>query len=400
MSLKKINNTNWKAMLEQKKFLAFLIASILLIIVVFMNFAKTPKTKELAHNNIAIKFPENITKGDKVWQEYLEEKISTMGESLDQKNTESIKEFNSKLEEIVANQKNMIESMQSQINEQSQYIQTMNENKENNTQTDNSPSRDFAIMPIGQTSDVTKKPELPKDIGIYIPASTYVEGRLLSGISVSTGVNIQSDPQPIIIRITDNAKLPGGHLSKLKNCRIVGSSYGDISSERAIIRIENLVCVNDETKQSIETKVAGFVVGDDGIAGIRGTVVSMDYKHMGYAALGGVVGGLSKGMKNSASVAYNPTLGLIEEKQSLKDKLQNNTLAGVGDTGSKIADYYIKKAESISPVIQVPSGVRVDVVFTEGVYFGQLNTKEMINQDRVKNSGNNFNNISSNNDSK
>jgi hypothetical protein len=127
----------------------------------------------------------------------------------------------------------------------------------------------------------------------HIPATSYVSGNLLGGIAVSTSVNTQSEPIPVIIKLTGKGNLPDEFAVKLKSCRILASCYGDISSERAIIRAEELICEDKEAGLFISTKVAGIIHGDDGANGIRGTVVSMSDKHLKNAFLGSMLSGFA-----------------------------------------------------------------------------------------------------------
>ena len=110
----------------------------------------------------------------------------------------------------------------------------------------------------------------------------------------------------------------------------------------------------------------------------------MDAKHLKNAAIGGFLSGFSKTLKDEGQFTFNSAAGIVNQKQGFKDKIKDNSMAGFGGSAEKIAEYYIKRAESISPVLQIPAGSVVDVVFTEGVYFGQLNTQEIIKEERNK----------------
>lgn len=41
--------------------------------------------------------------------------------------------------------------------------------------------------------------------------------------------------------------------------------------------------------------------------------------------------------------------------------------SGLGKAGEMLSDYYIKRAEQYQSVIDVPTGVEVEIVFQEGV---------------------------------
>ena len=62
--------------------------------------------------------------------------------------------------------------------------------------------------------------------------------------------------------------------------------------------------------------------------------------------------------------------------------LQDGAFAGARNAAEKIADYYIKQAESMSPVLLVSGGTKVDIVFTKGVYLSALDVQEKLEQSR------------------
>lgn len=328
-----------------------------------------------------IKLASELVNGQKVWEEYFENLLtqerkerSKMQEAFIQQ----LREFKEDLTKTYKRELDAIEkSREISENELKSLLNSNSSDKDNlESLSQTQEVNDFILRKIPHTD------EQPKDIGRYIPAGSYVKGRLLSGISVSTGINSQSDPIPLVMRLVDDANLPQGFKSKLKDCRVIASCHGDISSERAIIRLENLICIDKKTERAIETKVAGFVVGMDGKNGVRGQVISVDNKYLKNAALGGLLSGLGKSLKMDGTFAYNPTVGIVKNKEKSFDKFKDSSLDGIGSATEKLANYYIKKAESISPVIEIPAGGLADIVFTEGVYFGQQNTKHQIEINR------------------
>src|SRR4030067_3626824 len=77
----------------------------------------------------------------------------------------------------------------------------------------------------------------------YVPAGSFVRVALLGGLDAPTGGQTQTNPHPILMRTQDNAFLPNRFRSEIRECFILASSYGDISSERAFGRLENLSCI-------------------------------------------------------------------------------------------------------------------------------------------------------------
>jgi conjugal transfer pilus assembly protein TraB len=202
-------------------------------------------------------------------------------------------------------------------------------------------------------------------------------------LDVSTSIKTASDPEPVLIRVTNFGTLPRKFSSDLKDCHIVGSAYGDLSSERAKIRIEKLSCVEIKTAEVVETEIAGYVSGEDGRAGLRGIIVSVDQKYMVNAQIFGTLGGLASSSTPSPT-SYNPftvASGAVRP-QSAQQNLTSGLLNGASNSLDKISDYYIDRAESIQPVVQVAAGREIDIIFTEGVYFGTSNLKRSISQKR------------------
>jgi hypothetical protein len=227
----------------------------------------------------------------------------------------------------------------------------------------------------------------PKSSRNFIPEASYVKGVLLGGIVVSTSMGSSTEPVPVIIRITDRGNLPKNFNIDLTNCKIMGSSYGDLSSERAIIRAEVLTC-NDESAELIyTTKVAGLIYGDDGANGIKGHVVQTSSKHLKNAIVGGVISGFASSAKGKDSIFITGGGGIGTKKKGITDMAAEGAFDGASNAAEKVADYYIKQAESMSPVLQVAGGARVDVVFTKGVYFGALDIQEKLEQARKEKVG-------------
>lgn len=224
----------------------------------------------------------------------------------------------------------------------------------------------------------------PKSARSYIPETAYVKGVLLGGILVSTSIGSASEPVPVIIRITDRGNLPKNFDIDLTHCQIMGSSYGDLSSERAVIRAEVLSCKDTVNELIYTTKIAGLIYGDDGMNGITGKVVQTSSKHLKNAMLGGVIRGFAGTAKGQDQMIVSSFGMGSTKKKKMGDMLQEGGFAGASNAAEKIADYYIKQAESMSPVLLVSGGTKVDIVFTKGVYLGALDVQDKPQQYRAE----------------
>jgi conjugal transfer pilus assembly protein TraB len=214
-----------------------------------------------------------------------------------------------------------------------------------------------------------------------IPAGSFAKAVLLGGVDASTALTSSSDPRPILIRLMDRGTLPRKFQSDLKDCHIVGSGYGDLSSERVFARLEKLTCVERVSGEIIETEVAGYVTGEDGRAGIKGIVVEKGRGYLAKSVLGGVLQGLSGVFNPSQPAVINP-MGAFVPKRSAGDKFNEGMMSGASGSMDRLSKYYIDRAESIQPVIQIESGRIVDVVFTEGADIGSSRVKEKLSTKR------------------
>ena len=162
----------------------------------------------------------------------------------------------------------------------------------------------------------------------------------------------------------------------------MGSSYGDLSSERAIVRAEVLSCTDPVSELIYTTKIAGLIHGDDGMNGIKGKVIQTSGKHLKNAIVGSMISGFAGSAKGQDQMIITSFGAGATKKKGMGDMLQDGAFAGASNAAEKIADYYIKQAESMSPVLLVSGGTKVDIVFTKGVYLSALDVQEKLEQSR------------------
>ena len=203
-----------------------------------------------------------------------------------------------------------------------------------------------------------------KDGRSYVPSGSFFRAALLGGLDAPTGGQAQSNPHPILMRTQDNAFLPNRYRFKIKECFALGASYGDISAERAYIRLESLSCVRHNGK-AIDVPVKGYVVGEDGKAGMRGRLVSKQGQVLANALLAGIGAGIGQAFQQSATTVSTNPLGSVGTVDTGK-QLQAGVGVGVGKALDRLSQYYITLAEKMFPIIEVDAGRTVDVVFTKG----------------------------------
>jgi conjugal transfer pilus assembly protein TraB len=210
-----------------------------------------------------------------------------------------------------------------------------------------------------------------------IPAGTTVRALLVSSVDAPVGIHCPANPQPIKLRILDNGHLPKGVEVELKGGIVIGSAYGDLSSERVFIRLERLTQVRADG-EFVETQIAGFVSGEDGRYGVRGLVVDKAAKMVLNATASGLLSGASQFLQATVNYqnVHNATKGL--PNNLAWDLIKEGSLCGCTNSAEILSEYFIKKAEQVQPVIEVAAGRIVDITFTQGAEVGDLHTHERL----------------------
>ncbi|MGE4239617.1 TraB/VirB10 family protein [Ramlibacter sp.] len=203
-----------------------------------------------------------------------------------------------------------------------------------------------------------------RTVSTFLPVS-FTRGTLLGGLDAPTGGQSQSNPHPVLIRLSDNSVLPNRFRGEYRDCFVIAAGYGDISSERAYLRTENLSCVRADGA-ALEVRIQGSVYGEDGKVGMRGRLVTKQGQMLANALLAGVVSGIGQGLATSSTSYSTSALGTIATASGA-DAYRAGLGTGVGRALDRLAQYYIKLAENTFPVIEVDAGREIDVVITKGV---------------------------------
>ena len=111
----------------------------------------------------------------------------------------------------------------------------------------------------------------------------------------------------------------------------------------------------------------------------------MSEKHLKNAFVGGVLSGFSNTARGQGGLSITSLGAVNTKKRGAKDMAEDGLMGGTSSAAEKLADYHIKLAENISPVILIPGGTKVDVVFTRSVEIGSFDVEERINTARETN---------------
>ena len=216
--------------------------------------------------------------------------------------------------------------------------------------------------------DLSDDDKSRKHISNFLPAGSLATVILVSGIDAPTGGAAQSDPMPILMRLVNDGKLPNFFESGIKDCHIVGAGYGDIAAERAYIRLEKLSCVTEDG-YVLESGLKGYVTGEDGKAGFRGKVVSKQGSLIAKSLLAGVFSGMGNAISQQYQTVSTSALGSVKTLDPKKVG-EAGFATGASTSLEKVADYYLKRANEVYPIIEIASERIGEIIVTNGSDLG------------------------------
>jgi conjugal transfer pilus assembly protein TraB len=207
----------------------------------------------------------------------------------------------------------------------------------------------------------------------YLPPNSYAPARVIVGVDASAGVSSQTDPLPVVLRITGPARsvVQNGKLleTNIQGCVVNGAARGDLSAEKVYVKLQKMTCDQPGGRVAV-SEVKGFI-SFAGKTGVRGRVVSREGSLISQALLAGVVGGFGRGFSaNANSVFQGLTAGADGKRKSLspQEVVEGGFGQGVGEAADTVSKYLIERAEQYQPVIEMPTGIDVEIVFLDGVF--------------------------------
>lgn len=217
----------------------------------------------------------------------------------------------------------------------------------------------------------------------FLTSSSFVRATMLSGLDAPTGGQASSDPLPVFFRLTDKAILPNRLRTQVKECHAYGVGWGDLPSERAHIRLESLSCIL-KNGQYIDTPIKGHVIGEDGKYGIRGRLITKQGQLIANGIMAGLASGIGQGFSNKFGTISTGVTGTVSTVSG-EDIWKSGIGQGVDNGMSMLAQYYIRAAEKLFPVIEVDSARTVELAFTKPLKISGLDDKDysaLVNRNR------------------
>ena len=262
---------------------------------------------------------------------------------------------------------------------------------------DSAPTVDEPIS--GPTSPTLKvweaakraDPVKSKDPELVIPANSFLEGVLLSGVNARAKFGAQSSSggggggygasggsisandvgTPFVTKLKNNAVLPNGwKVSDLGDCFVGGSARGEIPTERALVVAKTISCIGTDGVVW-EGEMNAYGVDIDGKNGLAGKLVSKEGRLIRDSVIAGMVAGFGSSFSPSAIPAYNSTAtsGQTTGAQYPNGSLiaQSSIGQGISQSSQLITRFYLDYANSVFPVVEVNSATHITWVLLKSL---------------------------------
>ena len=204
----------------------------------------------------------------------------------------------------------------------------------------------------------------------YIPPNAHAPAVVYVGVDAGTGSAAQADPQVAAFLIDGPAKhvVADGRIQEtdLTGCLVNGAATGDLSTERVFIKLQKMTCPLADGRVAVST-VEGHVTSN-GKSGVRGQIVS----RQGDLLTTAMIAALAEGVGGATSrfgqggLGIGAGGGLSTELPSSSDIAISGVGGGVAAAGDTVSQYVLDRARAYDPVVQMPTGVRVELVFING----------------------------------
>lgn len=222
-----------------------------------------------------------------------------------------------------------------------------------------------------KASAKTRPQETVKAKEFFLPSGSIISGTLLNGVDAPTSTASANDPMPILLRIKREAILPNHFTMDVRECHMLASAVGELSSERVRMRAEAISCILNDGR-AIEKNITAYAVSSyDGKVGVRGRLVSRN----GQAIARAMMAGFMSGMADAAGPKQIQGLNTSNDGQSLwqssnpTDIVGSGAFNGASKAMDRLAEYYTEMAENMYPIIELSPGTQVDFIVQKGMSF-------------------------------
>jgi conjugal transfer pilus assembly protein TraB len=213
----------------------------------------------------------------------------------------------------------------------------------------------------------------------YLPAGSYAEGRLVTGVFATSRIG---GALPVLFAVTSTFhgpfQLGGPGLHPLATalpiagCLILGKAQADLASSRVLVQLDTLSCVFPDGA-TFERSLKGYATGVDGTLGLVGRLETRDAAYLARTFLTSLMAGASEAFALAKRTTIITPLGgtLITQTGQVGETAG---FAALAQAAAQLSQFYLQQAERLMPVLWTASGSPAHLVLQEGLALDGLPT--------------------------
>lgn len=216
-------------------------------------------------------------------------------------------------------------------------------------------------VPLKNTADKRAEKKSP-----VIASDGFIRGSLLNGVVASANTQGGSDNNLTLINLNGTYHAANGFSSDVKNCFVQAEAYPDFSASRVEFKPTKLSC-NMPNGRTENWAIGGWVVGQDGIEGVKGVVhENLGNEVVGQSILGALSGAAGTVNQSQYTTTYSSNGG--GGASILTGNPYTAALAGVAQGGAQAGTKALQQYFSLyAPSIQVGANTPLTVVITDTI---------------------------------
>ena len=213
----------------------------------------------------------------------------------------------------------------------------------------------------------------------YLPAGSYAEGRLVTGVFATSRIG---GALPVLFAVTRAFHGPfqlggPGHRPlatalPIAGCLILGKAQADLASARVLVQLDTLSCVFPDGA-TIERPLKGYATGVDGTLGLPGRLETRDAAYLARTFLTSLMAGASEAFALAKrTTVITPFGGTITTQTGQVGETAG--FAALAQATAQLSQFYLQQAERLMPVLWAESDSPAHLVLQEGLALDGLPT--------------------------
>jgi conjugal transfer pilus assembly protein TraB len=213
----------------------------------------------------------------------------------------------------------------------------------------------------------------------FLPAGSYAEGRLVTGVFATSRVG---GALPVLFAVTKPfqgpfelqgpGRSPMATALPIAGCLILGRAQADLASSRVIMQLDTLSCVMPDGA-TFERAIKGYAVGVDGTLGVVGRLETRDSAYIARAFLTSLMAGAADAFALAKrTVVVTPFGG--SQSTITGNVGETAGYSALGHAAAQLSQFYLSQAERLMPVLWAESGSQARLILQEGLALDGLPT--------------------------